>query len=77
MLTVSGRMIIDPKSTQYIQWTENGTSFVVSNIGEFSRVILGSHFKHSNVSFFVFVLTFVLDSHANMYIRSSHPSSVN
>jgi hypothetical protein len=31
---------------------ELGTSFVVSNVGEFSRSILGSHFKHNNVSFF-------------------------
>ena len=45
------RMINDPKSTQFIAWTELGTSFVVSNVGEFSRSILGSHFKHNNVSF--------------------------
>ncbi|KAF8815393.1 winged helix DNA-binding domain-containing protein [Phlegmacium glaucopus] len=46
-------MINDPKSTQFIAWTELGTSFVVSNVGEFSRSILGSHFKHNNFSSFV------------------------
>ena len=45
-------MINDPKSAQFIAWTELGTSFVVSNVGEFSRSILGSHFKHNNVSLF-------------------------
>lgn len=43
-------MINDPKSAHFIAWTELGTSFVVSNVGEFSRSILGSHFKHNNVS---------------------------
>ncbi|KAJ7643391.1 HSF-type DNA-binding-domain-containing protein, partial [Mycena polygramma] len=37
----------------FISWTELGTSFVVSNVGEFSRSILGSHFKHNNFSSFV------------------------
>ncbi|KAJ3492418.1 hypothetical protein NLJ89_g11246 [Agrocybe chaxingu] len=46
-------MINDPKSAQFIAWTELGTSFVVSNVGEFSRSILGSHFKHNNFSSFV------------------------
>ena len=44
------RMINDPKSQHFISWTELGASFVVSNVGEFSRSILGSHFKHNNVS---------------------------
>jgi hypothetical protein len=44
------RMISDPASSRFISWTELGTSFVVSNVGEFSRSILGSHFKHNNVS---------------------------
>jgi len=46
-------MINDPKSAQFITWTDLGTSFVVSNVGEFSRTILGSHFKHNNFSSFV------------------------
>ncbi|EKM81572.1 hypothetical protein AGABI1DRAFT_35333 [Agaricus bisporus var. burnettii JB137-S8] len=46
-------MINDPKSAHFIAWTELGTSFVVSNVGEFSRSILGSHFKHNNFSSFV------------------------
>lgn len=44
-------MISDPKSADFIWWTELGTSFIVSSAGEFSRSILGQHFKHSNVSF--------------------------
>ncbi|KAL0572010.1 hypothetical protein V5O48_009952 [Marasmius crinis-equi] len=47
------QMINDPKSAHFITWTELGTSFVVSNVGEFSRSILGSHFKHNNFSSFV------------------------
>ncbi|KAL5536721.1 hypothetical protein ACEPAF_544 [Sanghuangporus sanghuang] len=47
------QMINDPKSAMFIQWTELGTSFVVSNVGEFSRTILGTHFKHNNFSSFV------------------------
>ncbi|OCH86530.1 hypothetical protein OBBRIDRAFT_737805 [Obba rivulosa] len=47
------QMINDPKSAQFITWTELGTSFVVQNVGEFSRTILGSHFKHNNFSSFV------------------------
>ncbi|KAK2467369.1 hypothetical protein APHAL10511_000604 [Amanita phalloides] len=47
------QMINDPKSQHFISWTDLGTSFVVSNVGEFSRSILGSHFKHNNFSSFV------------------------
>ncbi|KAF7977825.1 hypothetical protein HWV62_2559 [Athelia sp. TMB] len=47
------QMISDPSSSRFISWTELGTSFVVSNVGEFSRSILGSHFKHNNFSSFV------------------------
>lgn len=47
------QMINDHASSRFISWTELGTSFVVSNVGEFSRSILGSHFKHNNFSSFV------------------------
>ncbi|KAG1904993.1 HSF-type DNA-binding-domain-containing protein [Suillus fuscotomentosus] len=46
-------MINNPQSQLFIAWTELRTSFVVSNVGEFSRSILGSHFKHNNFSSFV------------------------
>jgi hypothetical protein len=54
------RMISDPKSAHFISWNDLGTSFVVSNVGEFSRNILGSHFKHNNVRliFFRFIFFF-------------------
>jgi len=47
------QMINDSASSRFISWTDLGTSFVVSNVGEFSRSILGSHFKHNNFSSFV------------------------
>ncbi|GBE84314.1 hypothetical protein SCP_0602920 [Sparassis crispa] len=52
-VTMLYQMINDPKSAQFIMWMELGTRFVVSNVGEFSRSILGSHFKHNNFSSFV------------------------
>ena len=45
------RMINDPKPTQFIAWTELGTSFVVSIVEEFSNSVLGSHLEHNNVGF--------------------------
>ncbi|KAG1748005.1 HSF-type DNA-binding-domain-containing protein [Suillus paluster] len=47
-------MINDPNGQHSIAWTELGTSFVVSNVGEFSRSILYSYFNH-NKSFSSFV----------------------
>ncbi|KAI6150345.1 hypothetical protein BKA82DRAFT_484428 [Pisolithus tinctorius] len=47
------QMVNDPESQHHITWTELGTSFVVSDVGEFSRSILRSHFKYNNFSSFV------------------------
>ena len=38
------------RSSSSDAWFLPSRSFVVSNVGEFSRTILGSHFKHNNVS---------------------------
>ncbi|KAG8754785.1 hypothetical protein FRC14_004641 [Serendipita sp. 396] len=46
-------MISDPKAADFIWWTELGASFIVSSAGEFSREILGQHFKHNNFASFV------------------------
>ncbi|KAG8836027.1 hypothetical protein FRC17_010491 [Serendipita sp. 399] len=46
-------MISDPKAADFIWWTDLGTSFIVSSAGEFSREILGQHFKHNNFASFV------------------------
>jgi heat shock transcription factor, other eukaryote len=62
------RMISDPASSRFISWTELGTSFVVSNVGEFSRSILGSHFKHNNVSGYKYYLDALL---INIYSQFS------
>jgi heat shock transcription factor len=50
MLIPHTSMVENSQSAEFIQWSENGTSFVVSSISEFSRLMLASHFKHSNVS---------------------------
>ncbi|EJU03868.1 hypothetical protein DACRYDRAFT_21288 [Dacryopinax primogenitus] len=46
-------MILDPKAAPFISWTDMGASFVVSSVTEFSKTVLGSHFKHNNFSSFV------------------------
>ena len=45
ILSLRFRRMISSPSSAFISWTELGTSFVVSNVGEFSRSILGSHFN--------------------------------
>jgi hypothetical protein len=68
-------MISDPKSAHFISWNDLGTSFVVSNVGEFSRNILGSHFKHNNVRliffrfiFFYLFLFYAMNANFSLHI---------
>ncbi|KAF8437964.1 hypothetical protein L210DRAFT_3612955 [Boletus edulis BED1] len=68
-------IITDTKSQNFISWTEPGTSFVVSNVGEFSRSILGSHFKHNNFSSFVHQLSMYGFHKINMTPCAQHISS--
>ncbi|KAF9512664.1 hypothetical protein BS47DRAFT_1284127, partial [Hydnum rufescens UP504] len=70
-------MISDPKSAHFIAWTELGTSFVVSSVGEFSRSILGSHFKHNNFSSFVRQLNMYGFHKINRTPRAQRTSSDN
>ncbi|KZS94724.1 winged helix DNA-binding domain-containing protein [Sistotremastrum niveocremeum HHB9708] len=68
-------MISDTKSAQFISWTEHGTSFVVNNVGEFSRSILGAHFKHNNFSSFVRQLNMYGFSKINRTPRAQRASA--
>ncbi|GAB1518401.1 hypothetical protein RhiTH_001460 [Rhizoctonia solani] len=71
------QMINDPKSTNFIAWNEHGTSFIVQSVGEFSRSILGSHFKHSNFSSFVRQLNMYGFHKVNKTPRSQRTSQDN
>ncbi|KAH8553548.1 HSF-type DNA-binding-domain-containing protein [Umbelopsis sp. PMI_123] len=46
-------MIDDLSCQLYIYWNNEGTSFVVCNVDEFSKDLLPKHFKHNNFSSFV------------------------
>ncbi|KAG9101640.1 hypothetical protein FRC06_002763 [Ceratobasidium sp. 370] len=71
------QMINDPKSANFIAWNEHGTSFIVQSVGEFSRSILGSHFKHSNFSSFVRQLNMYGFHKVNKTPRSQRTSQDN
>ncbi|CAE6524316.1 unnamed protein product [Rhizoctonia solani] len=71
------QMINDPKSASFIAWNEHGTSFIVQSVGEFSRSILGSHFKHSNFSSFVRQLNMYGFHKVNKTPRSQRTSQDN
>ncbi|CAE6470707.1 unnamed protein product [Rhizoctonia solani] len=71
------QMINDTKSASFIAWNEHGTSFIVQNVGEFSRSILGSHFKHSNFSSFVRQLNMYGFHKVNKTPRSQRTSQDN
>lgn len=71
------QMINDTKSANFIAWNEHGTSFIVQSVGEFSRSILGSHFKHSNFSSFVRQLNMYGFHKVNKTPRSQRTSQDN
>lgn len=71
------QMINDTKSANFIAWNETGTSFIVQSVGEFSRSILGSHFKHSNFSSFVRQLNMYGFHKVNKTPRSQRTSQDN
>jgi len=70
-------MITDPKAAQFIVWTELGTSFVVSNVGEFSRSVLGSHFKHNNVCILLLLFQLLADPVPSCFQFSSFVRQLN
>ncbi|EIJ87573.1 hypothetical protein NEPAR06_1315 [Nematocida parisii] len=46
-------MLEDVQNQPYIQWTGQGTSFLIINPTDFGRCMLNKHFKHGNLSSFV------------------------
>ncbi|EGG06964.1 uncharacterized protein MELLADRAFT_31826, partial [Melampsora larici-populina 98AG31] len=46
-------MLLDPSFQHLISFNSNGQSFTVTNVQEFSKVVLPKHFKHNNFSSFV------------------------
>lgn len=47
------QMLLEDRYLDVVRWTPAGTSFVVLNTNEFTKVILPTHFKHSNFASFV------------------------
>ncbi|KAI5162050.1 hypothetical protein NEAUS03_1893 [Nematocida ausubeli] len=46
-------MLEDLQNQTYIQWTSQGTSFLIINPTDFGKCMLNKHFKHGNLSSFV------------------------
>lgn len=46
-------MVNDPTSNDLIRWSDEGDSFIVSNVDKFGKDILPRFFKHSNFGSFV------------------------
>lgn len=46
-------MIEDKSTDNIVCWSSNGSSFVVLDPPEFSRILLPTYFKHNNFSSFI------------------------
>ncbi|KAG1681676.1 Heat shock factor protein [Nymphon striatum] len=47
------KMVDDPSCDHLISWNENGKSFIIHNVTEFSQDMLPYYYKHNNYSSFV------------------------
>ncbi|XP_073155729.1 heat shock factor protein HSF24-like [Henckelia pumila] len=52
-ITKTYNLVDDPSSNDVVSWNEDGTTFVVWNTAEFSKLLLPNYFKHNNFSSFV------------------------
>ncbi|XP_069091499.1 heat shock factor protein 2-like isoform X1 [Pleurodeles waltl] len=52
-LTKIWALVEDPKTNDFICWSQDGNSFIVLNEENFAKNILPKHFKHNNMASFV------------------------
>ncbi|KAM4693711.1 heat shock factor protein 2-like [Discoglossus pictus] len=52
-LTKIWALVDDPRTDDYICWSEDGLSFIVLDEERFAREVLPKHFKHNNMTSFV------------------------
>nr|XP_006009648.1 PREDICTED: heat shock factor protein 2-like [Latimeria chalumnae] len=52
-LTKLWDLVEDPKTNDFICWSQDGQSFIVLNEESFAKKILPRHFKHNNMASFV------------------------